>query len=163
MGALTMLRDDSLCIASRTRAASILSSPTKRAEFRYVISIGSPTEPPPAGLRNVATRLRLVFEDETTPMRGGPTRSDVERIVAFAGVVDFAAGGLLVHCQAGISRSAAAAVIVLAARSGPGAEREAAAFLRKRFPEVRPNRSMLELADEVLGTSGAMVAAWAGE
>ena len=29
-------------------------------------------------------------------------------------------------------------------------------FLRKRFPEARPNRLMLELADEVLGTRGEM-------
>jgi predicted protein tyrosine phosphatase len=154
------LPDDRLVIASRTRPASILSSPTKRRDLRYLISIGGPSEPPPAGLRNVAMRLRLVFEDETDPARGGPAAHDVERIVAFARSVDFGAGGLLVHCQAGVSRSAAAAVIVLAVRFGPGTERAAVAFVRRSSPDARPNRWMLQLADEALGRCDALVAAW---
>jgi len=152
------LADDRLCIASRTRAGSILCSPSKRAGLRYLVSIGSATDAPPAGIRNVPVRLRLVFDDEESAERGGPDRGHVERLVAFGRAVDFGTGRLLVHCQAGISRSSAAALIVLAARLGPGVEEHAAAFVKRLFPASRPNRRMLELADDVLASS--LLGAW---
>jgi hypothetical protein len=50
-------------IADRSGAGKILCSPTRCASFRYLISIGGVRERPPAGMRNVPNRLRLVFED----------------------------------------------------------------------------------------------------
>lgn len=67
-------------------------------------------------------------------------------------------GRLLVHCHAGISRSAAAAMILFAARN-PGNERTFATLLRDRAPWVDPNRRMIGLADAMLARSGALLKA----
>jgi predicted protein tyrosine phosphatase len=154
------IADDRIIIASRTAAARILASPTRRQGILYLISIGTASEPPPAGLRNVSRRLRLLFEDECNPGPFGPTEQDVRLLINFARGVDLSAGRLLVHCQAGISRSAAAAAIVLAAVVGPGAEVAAADLLHRLYPACRPNRLMLQLAGQVLGTGAALTTAW---
>ena len=154
------LAEDAILVTGRSEAGRILSSPSKRSGIRYVISIGSADEPPPAGLTFVTTRLRLLFEDEVSEARGGPTEEDVRRIIAFSARVDLATGRLLVHCQAGVSRSAAAATIVLAAQLGAGCERELAAFMRRRFPLCRPNARMLAVADDLLQREGALMEPW---
>jgi predicted protein tyrosine phosphatase len=59
----------------------------------------------------------------------------------------------------GISRSSAAAAILLAVRAGPGSEAEALKNVGTIRPGARPNVRMLELADDVLGTGGALVRA----
>jgi len=152
--------DDRIIIASRTEAARILSSPSKRQGIGYVVSIGSASELPPAGLRNVSQRLRLLFEDECEINGLGPTEHDVRLLINFAHKIDLSAGRLLVHCQAGISRSAAAAAIVLATVVGPGSELAAAELLHRLYPACRPNRLMLQLAGEALGTGSALTNAW---
>jgi hypothetical protein len=104
---------DAVVITGRIEAGRILCSRRRRAGIRHLISIGARTDPPPAGYRNVTHRLQLIFEDELTAELGGPTPDDVERLIDFARRVDLSSGRLLVQCQAGISRSAAAAAIVL--------------------------------------------------
>lgn len=148
--------DKAVFIADRSAAGRILCSPRKRAEFAYLISIGAPEEREPAGFRNIGRRVRLVFEDAPTEAEGGPSRKEIERLIQFARGVDFTRGRLLVHCQAGISRSSAAAMIVLAAIFGPGREAEAVALIHRSHPQSRPNRRMLELADELLDAEGRL-------
>jgi hypothetical protein len=65
---------------------------------------------------------------------------------------------LLVHCVAGISRSTAAALIAMAAH-GPGREMESAHALREVAPHAHPNRRLIQLADEILGSRGRLVSA----
>lgn len=137
-------------IKSRTEAGRILSSPSRRSEIASLLSIGTPTEPPPAGFRFVAHKLRLMFADEFTAERGGPTLMDIERLVAFSRTIQLYVGYLLVHCQAGISRSSAAAMVALRVLCGPGSEFDLAQHLRLTRPECRPNPLMLRLADQVL-------------
>lgn len=143
---------DHVVIASRTQAARILSSPSKRQRIGALLSIGTHSEPPPAGFRFVQRRLRILFEDETSPDRGGPTLADVEKIVAFARSLNPEAGDLLVHCQAGISRSSASALVVLLVRLGPGSEESLVEFLCEKYPECRPNLLLTQLADQLLAT-----------
>lgn len=109
-------------------------------------------------MRHIARRVRLVFEDATSQAEGGPSERDVERLIAFARVVDPTQGKILVHCQAGISRSSAAAMIVLAVVLGPGREDEALAHVRRTHAHVRPNRRMLELGDALLRAEGRLLA-----
>src|SRR6185503_2462799 len=113
------------------------------------VSIGGPRERQPAGLHNVADRIRLVFEDAETQEGGGASLQDIRRLVGFARRLDLGKGHLLVHCQSGISRSSAAAVIALAVMLGPGRESEALTTIRRIHPRGRPNRRMLELAEVV--------------
>jgi predicted protein tyrosine phosphatase len=80
---------------------------------------------------------------------GGPTQRDVEALINFARRIG-EDGSVLIHCQAGISRSTAAAYIVFAVALGPGREGEAADYVRAAVPEARPNTAMLALAERLL-------------
>jgi predicted protein tyrosine phosphatase len=151
--------EDAVVVVGRTGAGKILCSPRRRAGFAYLVSIGGPQEREPAGFLHVPNRLRLVFEDAATQEDGGASRTDVEQLVRFARRIDFQRGRLLVHCQAGISRSSAAAIIVLATVLGPGHEHEAVSWIRRTQPQARPNQRMIWLADQVLDTGGALVRA----
>jgi predicted protein tyrosine phosphatase len=146
-------------IADRSVAGRILCSPRRCREFGYLVSIGAPHERAPAGLGNVRRRLRLIFEDAVTEEEGGASVADIERLVRFARGVDLSEGKLLVHCQAGISRSAAAAIIVVATILGPGHETEAIEHVRRTHPHTRPNQRMLELADTLLQAQGRLAEA----
>lgn len=66
---------------------------------------------------------------------------------------------MLVHCWAGVSRSTAAAYVILCDRLGPGRELEIARALRWRAPHACPNSLMVRLADEALGRNGRMTGA----
>lgn len=69
-------------------------------------------------------------------------------------------GTLLVHCKAGIARSTAIALAVIADRIGPGSEDEAVSRLLSIRPEAAPNILMVGFADDLLGRDGRLVAAW---
>ena len=147
-------------MADLRSAGAILSSPERRAGIAYLVSIGGPLERPPAGMGNVPTRLRLVFDDVHEGVTG-PSRDDVERLVSFARKVDLSKGCVLVHCQAGIGRSSAAALVILSVVLGASHEREAAEYVLRHNPRALPNRRLLELADVVLGAGSGLWKAWA--
>jgi predicted protein tyrosine phosphatase len=70
---------------------------------------------------------------------------------------------LLIHCHAGISRSTAIALTIIADRLGPGREDEAITGLLTLQPEAVPNLLVLGHADKLLGRNGALlqrVIAW---
>ena len=102
----------------------------------------------------------MLFEHECEPARGGPVAADVEAIIAFGRALDLKTGILLVHCQAGVSRSSAAALVVLRTILGPGTEEPLVRHLRSGYPECRPNALVLELADGILGS--LLAPAWRG-
>ena len=85
------------------------------------------------------------------------TADQMAEIIAFGR--DHAAGSLLVHCMHGVGRSAAAALAILADRAGPGNEAAAYAQLLALRPESTPNLVMVALADDLLGSNGALNAA----
>ncbi len=155
---MSLVPEDAIVVADRSAAGKILCSPRKRAEFAHLVSIGAPEEWEPAGFRNIDHRIRLLFEDAATQAEGGPSLEEIEKLVHFARSVDFSRGRLLVHCQAGISRSSAAAMIVMAVVLGPGREHEAVMLIRRSHPQARPNRRMLELADVLLCAEGRLAA-----
>ena len=65
---------------------------------------------------------------------------------------------ILVHCHAGVSRSPAAAFILMCQRND-GREQEAATVLRKQARHAWPNRLMVEIADALLARNGRLVTA----
>jgi len=69
-------------------------------------------------------------------------------------------GSILVHCKAGVARSSAMALALIADRMGPGREMEAVLELLAVRPVAVPNLVVLDLADEALGRNGALKAAW---
>lgn len=69
---------------------------------------------------------------------------------------DTRSGALVVHCYAGISRSTAAAFVMLCALNPKVDEIAIAKYLRSCSPTAAPNRLIVSLGDEVLGRNGRM-------
>jgi predicted protein tyrosine phosphatase len=104
--------------------------------------------------------LRLAFNDVADEWESDtpPAAHHIEKLIGFGRDWD-AEHPMLVHCWAGISRSTAAAYILLCDRLGPGSEAEIAAALRARAPHACPNSLMIRLADDMLNRDGRMVEA----
>jgi predicted protein tyrosine phosphatase len=135
----------------------VLCSPQGCGDVTYLVSIGEPHEELPAGYENVARRLRLHFAD-TLAGELSPSKDDVRQIIELAEALRFSRGRIVVHCAAGISRSSGAALIMYASWLGPGRERDALDRVLAQRPIARPNRRMVELADELLERDGQLVA-----
>lgn len=134
-------------------------------EFEHIISIGEPGDPLPEPLDVDDPRLlRLEFHD-TLPFDDfddeGPQWEHAEALIDFCGRILRVGGATLIHCAAGISRSSASALTLLAMAYGPGREEDAAADLA-RLPgghRARPNTALVQLADDILERDGALMAA----
>lgn len=121
--------------------------------FRSVISISSvDTDPgatrPPFFVRQFpGMKLVLYFDDNVD----GPQESDVRKIVSFAKRVSHkGAWPMLVHCTAGIARSASAMLICHAALAKDPLQVAVEDLLDPKWHW--PNKRMLELCDEQIGS-----------
>ena len=142
-------------VASRPEAADILNSPHRCAEVTCLVSIGDPHDELPAGYNNVHHKLRLLVADVVTEL--GATEEDVRQIIRLAERLRSGTGRVLIHCEAGVSRSSAAALIMYACWLGPGREPEAMGRVLAQRPVAVPNRRMVGLADRLLGRGGRLV------
>ena len=130
----------------------------------HVLSILDPGWPEPESLNgfSINRRLRLRFHDviESQPGWIAPERWDVELLLAFSRDLAMSeATHLLVHCHAGVSRSTAAATLVMAqARPDRPADDVLREIVRLR-PRAWPNLRILELGDEILGRQGEIIEA----
>jgi predicted protein tyrosine phosphatase len=108
---------------------------------------------------DVTRHLKLGLNDVTTTdlAEDPPNAAHVERLIEFGRSWD-AKSPMLIHCWAGISRSMAAAYILLCDRFGPLHEKEIAMAMRARAPHAYPNPLLVELADKALGRGGRMIA-----
>jgi predicted protein tyrosine phosphatase/rhodanese-related sulfurtransferase len=113
----------------------------------------------PSGV-NPSRHLRLLIHDITTSEDAGilPQSTHIQTLIDFIRDWKQQDGPLLLHCIAGVSRSSAAALITLVTLA-PGHESEAARALRRAGPHFSPNRLMIQLADDILGTGGRLLAA----
>ena len=133
------------------------------AGVSHVLSILDPDWPAPAALGAYGPHHHVVrrFHDvaDAAPDVDAPAVADVDAILAWSDVLGAdAAAHALVHCHAGVSRSTAAAVILLT-RHNPGREAEAFEAVARLRPRSWPNRRLLAIADRRLGRDGALVAA----
>src|SRR6266498_709002 len=143
-------------VASRVEAGDILSSPQRCAEVTCLISIGAPNDELPIGYQNISSKLRLLFGD-TLDEESGATEGDVRSLIELAQYLRSTVGKVLIHCEAGISRSPAAALILYACWLGPGREGEAMEKVFTLRPIAKPNRRMVMLADKILGREGRLI------
>jgi predicted protein tyrosine phosphatase len=131
----------------------------------HILSILDPEWPDPVAFQAYDPHFRttLRFHDAIEP--GSeillPQRGDVEAILTF-GRDAAEAGGLLIHCHAGISRSTAATLMILAQAHPHQAEDELAERLLQTRPQAWPNSRMIAFADELLGRNGRLSAATGG-
>ncbi len=104
--------------------------------------------------------LRLGLNDIADALDGDvpPAQHHVDQLIAFGRNWD-AKTPMLVHCWAGVSRSMAAAYILLSDRLGPGSEEAIARAMRLRAAHACPNALLVKLADQTLGRNGRMTTA----
>jgi predicted protein tyrosine phosphatase len=134
------------------------------AGVTHVLSILGPEWPEPPAFAEFAPhrRLTLRFHDiiEPTPGLLAPSRDDVARLLEFGRELDQPAQShLLVHCHAGVSRSTAAAALILAQAHPERPAREALDRVARMRPRAWPNLRILEFGDALLGRNGEIVAA----
>lgn len=142
-------------VASRYEAGDILCSPERCAEVTYLVSIGDVQDELPLGFHNVNSKLRLLVADVVTEL--GATEQDIQQIITLARELHSTKGRVLIHCEAGVSRSTAAALIMYACWLGVGRESEAMTRVLAQRPIAMPNRRMVELADRLLDRKGRLV------
>ncbi len=128
----------------------------------HVLSILDPGWPEPTAFEGYDPHFRATFRfnDAIEPEPGVvlPKKADVEKILAFGRD----AGDerhLLIHCHAGISRSTAAMLMILAQAHPNETEDAVVGRLLKIRPQAWPNSRMVGFADEALGRDGRLLAA----
>jgi predicted protein tyrosine phosphatase len=131
----------------------------------HVLSILDPHWPDPEAFGDFPPHRReaLRFHDVIAPAPGvvAPTEEHVAQLLVFGRDVEVAGelAHLLIHCHAGLSRSTAAAALLLAQESPrrPAAEIfDEIALLR---PRAWPNLAMLEIGEAALGRRGELTEA----
>ncbi len=133
----------------------------------HVLSILDPDWPVPEafGTYGAHQRLELRFNDiiEETPGEIAPQPEHVRRLLDFGrGLLAEPDPHLLVHCHAGVSRSSAAMLLMLA-QAQPDREASAlAAELLQIRSKAWPNLRMVEFGDAQLGRGGTLIEAAIG-
>ena len=132
-----------------------VSRELQKTDVSHVLSIlgrGDQLPWPDVGERQVC---RLEFDDTqySSGQLVAPDRQQIEELIAFA-MAWGGAGGLLVHCRAGTSRSPAAAMIAMAAIGR--ADRIEAVITAKAY--FRPHAGCLRLADAIMSPSPGLLA-----
>jgi predicted protein tyrosine phosphatase len=130
----------------------------------HVLSLLDPdcADPPAFAAFAPHHRVALRFHDviEPKPDRIPPSLRDVERLLALGReLIDAPQRHLLIHCHAGVSRSTAAAALILAQAWPDRPARVAFDAVTNIRPRAWPNMRILELGDGLLGRDGEVVAA----
>jgi predicted protein tyrosine phosphatase len=129
----------------------------------HILSILDPEWPEPAAFLSFDPHFRATFRFhdaiEPDPRIVLPERVDVEAILAFAHEAGDDLRHLLIHCHAGISRSTAAMLMILARAHPQESEDALADRLMQIRPQAWPNSRMIAFADELLGRDGRLIAA----
>ncbi len=135
----------------------------------HVLSILDPQWPVPDafGTYGEHERLELRFNDiiEEQPGQLAPQAEHVQRLLAFGRDLlaePAARAHLLVHCHAGISRSTASMLLMLAQAQPQLSGPEVAAEILQIRDKAWPNLRIIEFGDAQLGRGGALVAAAIG-
>jgi predicted protein tyrosine phosphatase len=127
----------------------------------HVLSIIDTHEPRPPALDDYPgiDHELIRFDDIVAEYPGfvACTHAHIEQVLAFGERAHATPGGhVLVHCHAGISRSTAAAAILMT-QHAPGREEEAFLKLLTMRKHGWPNTRMIEFADQLMQRDGALL------
>jgi predicted protein tyrosine phosphatase len=131
------------------------------AGVSHVLSIIDSHEPRPPALDDYfeVDHELVRFDDVVAEYPGfeACTSQHIVRVLEFGERAHKVADShILVHCHAGVSRSQAAAAILMA-QHAPGREEEAFLRLLELRPHGWPNTRMVEFADQLLKRDGALL------
>ena len=138
----------------------------RSANITHLLSILNPDFAPPPVLDFFRPRRRLdlrfndTIEDSSDTIQ--PSLSDIELLHEFGKSIRLGAGTpvhLLAHCHAGLSRSTAAAIFLLAQIQPYCTAEQIVSCVMRARPSAWPNFRMIELGDGFLRRQGALVAA----
>jgi predicted protein tyrosine phosphatase len=136
------------------------------AGFGHVCSILDPGFPAPESFQGYPAhhRLELRFHDILDEDPSGaflaPSRENVEAVLRFGReALEQGAKQVLVHCHMGISRSTAAAMLLIAQAEPERAETDVMTEVIRVRKRAWPNLRMIEMGDDLLGRDGRLVAA----
>lgn len=135
------------------------------AGITHVLSILDPGWPEPEAFERFPAhwRMTLRFHDviDAQPGLVAPRREDVGLLLDFGREVEAAgaAAHLLIHCHAGISRSTAAAALLLAQAAPNRPPADIFAEIGRRRPRAWPNLLLIEHGETALRRPGGLVAA----
>jgi predicted protein tyrosine phosphatase len=135
------------------------------ARVTHVLSILDPHWPDPEAFGDFPPHRReaLRFNDVIAPAPEmiAPDEEHVTQLLAFGR--DVAVAGslahLLIHCHAGVSRSTAAAALLLAQEDPTRPAGEIFDEIARLRPRAWPNLALLELGEAALGRRGELTAA----
>ncbi len=131
----------------------------------HVLSILDPPEPTPTAFTTYPAhaRLELRFNDIIEERTGeiAPSAADVDLLLAFGRdlTAERQNGHLLVHCHAGISRSTASMILLLAQACPGRSEREIVGEVVRIRPKAWPNLRVIKFGDTLLKRGGALISA----
>jgi len=135
------------------------------ARFRptHVVSIGDPDDEPQMFPESISVLYLNFFDADSDheirdrlPRPGDvPSARHAKAILEFGRQIP-ASSRLLLHCWAGVSRSTASAIL-LVAQALPGNEDMAIEIVRAVRPQLCPNRRLVEVGDRLLGLNGRLV------
>lgn len=152
-----------LTIASRKGAGILLSERIQASlHWRWLVSISVPGREPVLNWNRLDPDRRIHLEFDDIDRDGHawyvpPGESDVRQLLDFGERID--GGRILVHCAAGISRSAASAYALLCQKMPRGTEAEALDHIYRIRTRAQPNKRLVEWADRLLDREGTMIAA----
>ena len=139
------------------QAAALTSADHK---LKHVISFVDPTQNVPQ-YPHVKKQNHLILKlHDISETRSGlvmPARDHVMEMIDHMLRHDWRKD-ILIHCLMGISRSTAAAYIMLNLHY-EGRELEIAQYLRSKIPHANPNKMIIQHADNILGREGRMISA----
>lgn len=130
---------------------------------RAVLSIEHPGAQPGAHgsvprLTDGTPQMVLTFWDSEEPCAGGPDIEQVEKGLAFV-MENITKGDVIIHCNAGVSRSTALALGVLSLLNPRASENELIDRLLEIRPIAAPNILVVGLVDELTGRGGRLLKA----
>lgn len=163
-----------IAVTSRSAAEKMVRSKSEAASIGAIVSIFTPPEsrfaawgkcsPLTRSGRRVP-RIDVSFDDSKHVAVDiyPPTAADVDRLLAWAdepvGAVALSTDRtLLVHCDAGVSRSSACAIAILV-KHGIGCEEALHVVDRACAAGMWPNGEVIALADAALDQGGRLIAA----
>jgi predicted protein tyrosine phosphatase len=135
------------------------------SDISHIVSILDPGYDKPEALARFAAheRIDLRFHDiiDEHDQMTAPQRDDIDRLLQFGRSMlqSPSAINVLIHCHAGLSRSTAAALLLLMQGQPRQSPETTMTQLLEIKPNAWPNLRMIEIGDDLLGCAGQLVVA----